>query len=447
MDEAMNDFSLSIAHPLTHIRYLTEEIGPRGSTTVGEAKAAEYTWKTLRAFGLEEVRVEKFESGRSTWRPYALALVLALLAVIIYPLLSPWSALVAALLCVAALRGMYAELNFDDNPLRRLLPKGWSQNVVGIIPPTGEVRKHIVLIGHLDTARTPFLFRSVPLLIIFVILVFLVFLSLGVNILLYLLGALTAWSWLYSASWVGAIVQLIGLLFCLEADLSPYTVGANDNASAVGVVLSLAERLSQEPLERSQVWILCSGCEEVACHGVAAFLADHGEELSGAYFIDLEGVGIGELHYATCEGMLKKYPSHPELIAVAEGVAVRRPELGGRPFVIRAGYTETGVVIKRGLKGITLISLNSSGFLSYLPYWHQREDTLDKLEEGALTRAQEFLWEMMKEIDGGPGGDGGGHCVVFRDGYRSIFPPPESQRSLVGGLKASKVNHARRPAG
>jgi len=96
--------------------------------------------------------------------------------------------------------------------------------------------------------------------------------------------------------------------------------------------------------------------------------------------------------------MTKAYPSHPELVAMAEKVAARRPELIAGPKVLAAGYTETGVVVKEGLKGITIIALSTQRFL---PYWHQPEDTIDKIEEGPLAQAHEFVWEMMREIDGG----------------------------------------------
>jgi hypothetical protein len=164
------------------------------------------------------------------------------------------------------------------------------------------------------------------------------------------------------------------------------------------VNLSLAERLVKEPLQRTEVWVLCSGCEEVGCYGMLAFLEAHKGELGRAYFIDLEGVGVGRMYYASREGMTRAYRSHPELVAIAEQVAARRPGLMAGPRVLPAGYTETGVVVKEGLKGITIVALSPQGFL---PHWHQPGDTVDKIEEEALAQAHELVWEMMQEIDGG----------------------------------------------
>jgi hypothetical protein len=379
---------------MAHIHYLTEVICPRGSTRPEERQAAEYAREVLHSLGIEDVRVEEFESARSAWRPYAVCALLALLAVAVYPLAGRVSALAAALLSALAFYWAYRELNFDDNPVRRLLPKGKSQNVMGIIPPIlspdGEAQKKVVLIGHLDSHRTPLLFRTTSLVYVFMVVVALGFLSLAVNALLYLLGAVTGWPLFYTLSWGLAGLALIVLLLCLQADLTPYTQGANDNASA------------KEPLQRTEVWVLCSGCEEVGCYGMLAFLEAHKGELGRAYFIDLEGVGIGRLYYASREGMTRAYRSHPELVAVAEKVAARRPELMAGPRALPAGYTETGVVIKEGLKGITIVALSPQGFL---PHWHQPGDTVDKIKEETLAQAHELVWEMMQEIDGGHNSD------------------------------------------
>ena len=52
------------------------------------------------------------------------------------------------------------ELSLVDNPLRRIVPKGPSQNVVAVVPPSAEHRQDLVLIGHIDTARTPVIFST-----------------------------------------------------------------------------------------------------------------------------------------------------------------------------------------------------------------------------------------------------------------------------------------------
>jgi Zn-dependent M28 family amino/carboxypeptidase len=271
------------------------------------------------------------------------------------------------------------------------------------IPCRREPRAHVVLVGHLDSGQTPLLLRSQLGLLLFVVLSVLTVASLAANALLYTLGAFMGDAAVMDLEWIGTLVQGVALVFAIQAELSPYTQGANDNASAVGVVLALTRRALQTPLQHTRITALISGSEEVGCYGMLSYLdeatARTGAELQKAYFINMEGVGRGRLHYATSEGMLKSYRSDPELLRLAGEVAARRPDLGGESVVLRAGYTETGLVVKRGLKGITFVGLEQGRLFKYLPYWHQPEDVLKNLDGQALDRIEEFVWEMLTSID------------------------------------------------
>ena len=62
---------------------------------------------------------------------------------------------------------------------------------------------------------------------------------------------------------------------CIEADSTPFTAGANDNATAAGMVLTLAEQFRKKPLEHTRVWAVCTGCEEVQHYGMIDFYRRH----------------------------------------------------------------------------------------------------------------------------------------------------------------------------
>jgi hypothetical protein len=388
---------------LSLIKRFAEALPHRGSTTPNEAQAAQHIRRLLREMGVRDIELQRFRSGVTLWRPYIVSLLLGLLAAAVYPLSGAPTHLLAALMSLSGLLSLYEELNFGDNWVRRILPKGDSQNVIGTIPCRGEQRAEVVLVGHLDSGQTPLLFRSQLGLLLFVILATLTAASFAVNTILYTLGAFIGDAALLDLEWIGSAVQAVGLVFAVQAELSPYTQGANDNASAVGVVLALARRLVETPLKHTRITALISGSEEVGCYGMLHYLAEretaNDVNLREVRFINMEGVGCGRLHWAVSEGMLKPYRSHPELVRLVGEVAARRPDLGGQPIVLRAGYTETGVVVKRGLMGITLVGLEQGGAFKFLPYWHQQDDTLDKLEGQALDRTEEFVWEMLRDMD------------------------------------------------
>jgi hypothetical protein len=385
------------ARALEHVRHLSEDIGPRGSTTTTEAAAAAYAWGVLDKLELSP-RMQRFTSGTSEWRPFALAITLTLLAVAVYPLAGRATAILATVLAATTLVSAYLELNFTTNPIRWLLPKRPSQNVWTVIPPAGTPTQRLVLVGHLDTHRTPFVFRSPLHLKVFQVLVVAAFASMAALVLLYIAGSIVQSDIIYLISLAPAVLLILDLIMTVQPDMTPYTPGANDNASGAAIVLTLAERLKDEPLANTEVWTLNSGCEEVGCYGAAAFLREHREELKGAYFIVLDSVagpGSGPC-YITREGMTKPYRSDPALVTLADQIAADQPELGAYSSVMSLGFTEGAVGIRNGMPSLTFVNLRPDGVL---PHWHRPDDVFENVDADVLARTQTFVWELLQRID------------------------------------------------
>ena len=68
---------------MKHVRYLSETIGPRGSTTIQEAEAARYVAQVLQKAGLEPSS-ESFTSTRSAWTSYAPFSGLVLVGILLF---------------------------------------------------------------------------------------------------------------------------------------------------------------------------------------------------------------------------------------------------------------------------------------------------------------------------------------------------------------------------
>jgi len=364
--------------------------------TEGERRAAAYAQQVMCSLGLREVRMEPFTAPRSMWLPYAVSHAVALLGGLAGLIGGRAGATAGGLLSLLAAYWFFAEPSFRDTLLHHVLPHGRSQNVVGVIPARGIAHRRVVLVGHLDTQRTAWFFDSPPALALFMGSTYASFGGMVLQGLLLAVRAMTGMSSLPVLSWSLLLWFAVGAVSCLQADRTPFTEGANDNASAVGVVLGLPEQLVVHPLEHTEIWVLCSGSEEVGCHGMVHFLRAHSEELREAIFLAMEGVGVGQVRYSVREGILWPYPTPRELIRVAEMVAARRPDLDPRPVPLLGGYTETGAVIAAGLRGMTLLCLTPEGSL---PYWHQLGDTVDKLDSAALDQAGDFLEELLAELD------------------------------------------------
>lgn len=386
--------------PMEHVKVFCAEIGPRGPTTEAEARAAAYAATRLEEIGARQVSVETFRSVPSLWWALEIALGLALASTGLYywagGKLWGWS----VLLCLATLYIIVAELSFWKLSLSNFLPKRVSQNVHGRVPPKKEPRKKLVVIGHLDTNRTPVLFhprfvRHLPrLLMLGVVCVVL-------KAAAFSFGAATGFHTAVFGVSLALDVPLVALLAAmLHGDLfSPFTEGANDNATGAAVVLSLAELLMRDPLEQTEYWPLCTGCEEATLTGIRAFLDKHGDELEDAYFVNLECLGIGQLRYSTYEGMLKKYHSNSGLVrAAADTVkAIGDDRIAAMP--LKTGYTETTVVVRNGLRGITLTALPPG--CKEAPHWHQVTDRIENLDPQNLNDAIRFLAAYARELDAG----------------------------------------------
>jgi Peptidase family M28 len=382
---------------MDHVRALAEEIGPRGSTTPKETEAARYAAQVLKAMGLDP-ETETFTSARSQWYPYALFAGLALVSIALYWIGGRWSAIAALALTLVALSSTLLELTFRPNPLRWVLPKGQSQNVWVRLQPAGEVRERVVLMGHLDTHRTPIVFSTAAWLKFFGALVPAALGCTVILLVLFALGIVWPGAGLRYASLPFALAVLGLLLIVAQADLTPYTAGANDNASGAGVVLSLAERLRQQPLAHTEVWAVLSGCEEVGCYGAEAFARSHRAELGRAPWLTLDSVGgkgTGAT-YLVSETFLTTARSDSGLLKLAGEVAAHHPELDAHGFRFSGAFTEGAVGAKYGFRVLTLVGHRRDGIL---PEWHRFSDVVANVDPAAVERTEAFTWELLHEID------------------------------------------------
>ncbi|MDD5894192.1 MAG: hypothetical protein PUC67_07625, partial [Coriobacteriaceae bacterium] len=253
-----------MAELMDHVRVLADQIGPRPVSTEEEHQTSLYVAQELTDSGFE-VNVDEFATPTGTRWAYALAFVAVALGTVVsgIGIFVPGIALsmfvVGIVLVAAGVFVYYTELN--HNPfLSKLRAGGVSQNVVAKHVPASVARdtrsRKVVVVAHVDTVRAqpevmPQLVQHTPLLR---------------KILYYDMIALAAivivralpLPWSDAIDLVLWIVSLIGSLYALVAAgcivanrFMPYISGANDNASAVAVMLTVAKRLL-DPDERAK---------------------------------------------------------------------------------------------------------------------------------------------------------------------------------------------------
>jgi hypothetical protein len=392
---------------LKHIEHLAVTLGPRGSTTAKEKAGHDYVQNVLNELGCA-TRVEEFQSSTSAYLPFMLSLGLMLVAEVIFYALAPSpnaqvGALAALALGVVTTVSGVMELLLRDNPLRWLVPMAQSQNVIGITPASGEAKRKLVIMAHVDSHRTPLLWRTPNTYLSYRVLSSLSFVSLLALNVIFVVGLIAPNPGLRNASLIPAAVIGLMWLLLLQGHNTPFTAGANDNASGVGVLLALAERVQREPLANSEVWWVASGCEEVQVYGSADFLRRHHDELAQAEgaLISVDSIaGAGaDLVYLRQEGLLlpMRYPTG--MLAIADKLAADHPDLKARAFALQGANTDAAHALQAGLSALSLLSFTRRG---WIPNWHNPSDVFANVDADAVDRAERFVWEVLKRLDTAP---------------------------------------------
>ncbi|MDQ6835703.1 MAG: M28 family metallopeptidase [Actinomycetota bacterium] len=195
----------------------------------------------------------------------------------------------------------------------------------------------------------------------------------------------------------GVAGSAVGVAAFQDIVSSAIVPGANDNLSAVAVLVALAERLRREPIEDLRVLLVSCGAEEVIQGGIYGFAQRHFPTLprDRTWFLNLETVGSPRLVLVEGEGpvVMEDYPdrSYRDLIArVAEhaGAPLRRG--------MRARNSTDAVVPSRaGYATATLCSMDRNKALSH---YHQLSDTPENIDYRTVRHALVVTEAVAREL-------------------------------------------------
>ncbi len=382
---------------LHHIEHLSVTLGPRGSATPQEQAAHDYVRAQLEALGLAP-RVEPFRSVDSAYRPFGLGLGLMLAAAALFWLIGGTPNASAGALAAAALGGLalassLMESLARDNPLRWFVPAEATRNVVAVVPAAGPARRRIALLAHVDSHRTPLFWSSPAFFNAYRVLSTLTVVAMAALCVIFVVGIFAPSEALRTAALAAAALVAVMFGLVVQAHLTPVTAGANDNASGVGVLLALAEKLKAAPLAATEVWVVATGCEEVGANGSADFVARHGAQLDGLISVDnIAGRDTGPV-YLRSEGIVVPKTYAGPLSARAERLAQARPELGARAAVQRGAYTDGMPALNAGLDALSFVGYTADG---WIPNWHHPNDTFANVDAAAVARTETFVWELLQ---------------------------------------------------
>jgi len=313
-------------------------------------------------------------------------------------------------LVLLAATSMYLDLNARFYLLRRLFFRRASQNVVSV-GSARDALARLVITAHLDAARTgaaftprltgllnriakalPFAFGPSRVL----------FWSLAV--LVPIVGVRMAGVDTNAISLLQllpTLVLLIGIFALVDIELSEVVPGANDNASGVAAALSLAEALKAEPPKNLDVWVVLSGAEECLMQGMRSFVRGHREQLAErpAYFLNLDSLGGGHVHYTSSEGLAVSYQMGKRLNELCEAIATASDAgNGSRPRPLAWGFASDAVPIRLARHEATTITTLPDDEIVAANY-HTAADRPEAIDSRAVDRAHEFALELVRQLD------------------------------------------------
>jgi hypothetical protein len=373
---------------LARLRATVEHLAgfDRPSASEGERRAAEWIREQLDSLGVP-ARVEEEPAVGS------MALPLGLLSAI--GLAAGLGRRRTALLGLLAAAGIVDDVSGGPQVFRRLLPHRSTYNVVGTAGDP-DAEDTLVFVAHHDAANGGLIFR--PELTRLVADLFPAWYArqstspqmlrlVAAGPALAGAGALSRWS---LPRKLGAFISAGSTLAFFDIGTRTVVPGANDNLTAVAVILELARMLSEEPVGGLRVLLVSTGSEESFMEGMRGWVRRHGPGLDPARtrVVVLETLGSPELILLEGEGMIwmTDYDDGVrDLIADSArraGVALRRG--------LRLGFaTDALSALRGGLPAATLASCDEYKMPSN---YHSQRDiprNVDFRTVGAAVRVAE----------------------------------------------------------
>lgn len=142
-----------------------------------------------------------------------------------------------------------------------------------------------------------------------------------------------------------------------------------------------------------EVWFVATGAHESDNAGIKALLNDHERELKSALFINLDGVGAGDLCFTMAEGTFRPRGTDHRLQGLIRSAA-NALGIDFAPVGLRSYNSDAFAASRMGARTISIVGLDKQ-----LPLdWHWKDDRLDILDEDNLDAVADVVVEVIKSV-------------------------------------------------
>jgi acetylornithine deacetylase/succinyl-diaminopimelate desuccinylase-like protein len=183
----------------------------------------------------------------------------------------------------------------------------------------------------------------------------------------------------------GSLLAAAAAGVMLDIGSSEVVPGANDNLSAVAVLVALARSLAERPTPGVRVLLLSTGSEESFMEGMQGFMRRHRHTLDPARttVLCLECVGSPTLTLVEAEGMLRmRYYSDAARRRLADAAEAAGVEVVRGLRTVAA--SDALIALRRGYAAAMLASVDDTKFPAN---YHWPTDTPENLDWGTMERA------------------------------------------------------------
>jgi acetylornithine deacetylase/succinyl-diaminopimelate desuccinylase-like protein len=369
----------------------------RGSASPGEAEAAELIAAELREQGAR-VELEREPAHGTYWWPVGLLTAASALA---GARLGRFAAVVTGLFSAAAVTN---DITGGSQWFRRtFLPRRETTNVVAELGDA-DAPHTVVLVAHHDAAHSGLVFhpdaprallRRFPKL------------AEDANTtpgtmwgavggpLLVALGALFG---LRRLRGVGTFLSVGYTAAMADIGLRRVVPGANDNLTAVAVLLSLARSLRAEPVDGVRVILLSTGSEESFMEGMQGFARRHFPELDRGRttFVCVDTVGSPNLLALEGEGMvwMNEYPK--DLLALVQRTAAEL-DIELVPDLRLRNATDGLLALRAGYPTVALCSVDD---LKIPTNYHWPTDTPENVDYSTVADCARLCRRLVERLAG-----------------------------------------------
>ena len=150
--------------------------------------------------------------------------------------------------------------------------------------------------------------------------------------------------------------------------------------------------LSNELLDK-EVWLVALGASESGNAGFKDFYASHGNELRNALFINVMGVGMGDLVFTLLEGNNRPAQTDPRMQSLI-GSAAQSMAIPVGPVDFTLFGTDATAALKAGSRAISILGLGDKE-----PYgWRWTDSDTSRLREDNLQDTIALIVETIKNI-------------------------------------------------